>query len=86
MQEYYEEWRYITYYFSCHVVGQGQLRPTPREIRVGLEPRWLDMQAAQKIFATHESFDQIDEEKRGIYQRENLALQAFLTAKESRSP
>lgn len=74
MDEFYEEWKFTSYFFLCRVTGTGERKPTPRELRVGMEPRWVPFEEAAAIFSHHADFDGVYEEKRGIYQREFEAL------------
>ena len=44
---------------------------------MGLEPRWLPVGEALRIFSRHADYAATDEERRGIYQREYTALSAL---------
>ena len=76
LYEYYEEYRYISYYFVCESIGQGHMHLTEAEMRRGLEPQWLPLREAVDLFSRHQSSE--SEEKRGSYLREYTALQAYL--------
>ena len=78
LYEYYEEYRYISYYFVCESIGRGQMRLTEAETRRGLEPLWLPLREAVDIFSRHSSYAAESEEKRGSYLREYTALQEYL--------
>jgi len=78
MHEYYEEYRYTSYYFVCEVKGEGQMRLTDAEKRRGLEPQWLPLREAVELYSRHKSYAETSEEKRGSYQREYTALRAYL--------
>lgn len=78
LYEYYEEYRYISFYFICEVTGQGKMHLTDAEIRRGVEPQWLPLQEAVDIFSRHQSWAAVSEEKRGSYLREYTALQEYL--------
>ena len=78
LNEYYEEYRYVSHYFVCEVTDQGQMRLTDAEARRGLEPRWLPLQEAVGIFSRHQSYAAVSEEQRGSYLREYTALRAYL--------
>ena len=78
MNEYYEEYRYISNYFICEVTGKGHMRLTDAEIRRGVEPQWIPLQEAVDIFSRHQSYADVSEEKRGAYLREYTALQEYL--------
>ena len=78
LYEYYEEYRYISHYFICVVTGSGHMRLTDEEKRRGLEPQWLPLQEAVDIFSRHQSYADVNEEKRGSYLREYTALLEYL--------
>ena len=78
IDEYYEEWKYISRYFFGTVVGQCDKKLTQRETDVGMEPRWLLIDEAIEIFSHHADYADTDEMKRGIYQREYMALCSLL--------
>ena len=78
MYEYYEEYRYISHYYLCHVTGKGQMRLTEQEKLRGLRPVWLPVQEALAIFSRHQDYAETYEEKRGIYLREYTALREYL--------
>ena len=78
LNEYYEEYRYITDYFSCEVAGQGRLHLTEAEMRRGLTPVWLPLQEAIALFSRYQDYADTFEEKRGIYLREYTALCEYL--------
>ena len=82
MNEYYEEYRYISHYFVCEVTGAGQIRLTDAEKRRGLEPQWLPVREAVDIFSRHQSYAETSEEKRGSYLREYTALRTYLEQSE----
>ena len=78
LYEYYEEYRYTSWYFICEAAGSGQMRLTEAEKRRGLEPRWIPLEEAVRIFSEHQSYAEVSEEKRGSYLREYTALQEYL--------
>ncbi|MBQ7754487.1 MAG: NUDIX hydrolase [Clostridia bacterium] len=79
IDEYYEDCKYVSRYFFGAVVGRCQIKLTEAERRMGLEPRWLPGEEALHIFSRHADYTDVDEERRGIYQREHTALSALLT-------
>ena len=79
IDEYYEDCKYVSRYFFGAVVGRCQIKLTEAEQRMGLEPRWLPGEEALHIFSRHADYTDLDEERRGIYQREHTALSALLT-------
>ena len=80
MKEYYEEYCYISHYFVCEVTGSGQMRLTDAEKRRGLEPQWIPLQEAVKLFSHHQDYADTCEEKRGSYLREYTALREYLAS------
>ena len=78
INEYYEDCKYVSRYFFGAVVGRCQIKLTEAERRMGLEPRWLPGEEALHIFSRHADYTDLDEERRGIYQREYTALSALL--------
>lgn len=78
LNEYYEEYRYVSHYFICEVTGEGQMRLTEAEERRGVEPEWIPLEEAVALFSEHESYAAVSEEKRGSYQREFTALNEYL--------
>ena len=77
LQEYYEDCKYVSRYFFGAVVGRCRPQLTQAEQRMGLEPRWLPVEEALRIFSRHDDYAATDEERRGIYQREYTALSAL---------
>ena len=77
LNEYYEEYRYVSYYFVCEITGAGRMRLTEAEAARGLEPAWLPLPEAIDIFSRHQSYAAVSEEKRGSYLREYTALRAY---------
>lgn len=85
LNEYYEDWLFVSYYFLCTPVGKGQIRLTEREQQVGAQPAWVPMQTALDVFAHYTKWDGIDEMRRGMYQREYTALTEYLSMVAERS-
>lgn len=80
LNEYYEEYRYISHYFVCEILGQGPMRLTEQERLRGAHPEWLPLEEAIALFSRHADYADTNEEKRGIYLREYMALQAYHAA------
>lgn len=78
LNEYYEEYRYVSCYFECEVIGEGKRHLTDAEKIRGLEPEWLSLREAIDMFSQHQSYASVSEEKRGSYQREYVALQEYM--------
>lgn len=55
INEYSFETLYISNYFICEVIQRGESSLTPTEIDHGIEPLWIDIQDALKIFGEYES-------------------------------
>ena len=81
LYEYYEEYRYISHYFLCEIMGAGRMRLTDAEKRRGLEPEWLPLEEAVRIFSRHQEYADVSEEQRGSYLREYTALQAYMASR-----
>ena len=77
LYEYYEEYRYIDYYFVCEAVGRGEMRLTEAERKRGATPEWVPLTEALSIFARHQEYAAESEEKRGAYLREYTALTEY---------
>ncbi|MBQ6589493.1 MAG: NUDIX domain-containing protein [Butyrivibrio sp.] len=78
INEYYEEWRYIDDYFVCELVGDGQMKLTEAEIRRGVKPEWIPLEDAIEMFSKHQDYAETEEEKRGAFLREYIALQEYV--------
>ena len=78
IDEYYEDWKYVSFYFLCTPIGTTERRLTEREEREGMEPRWARVEEAVEEFSRHEEFAASDEMRRGLYQREHAALTRLL--------
>ena len=74
LDEYYEDWRYVSRYLFGEVTGRTEMKLIWREKEAGTEPRWLPIEEAVGIFSRHASWADTDEMRRGIYQREYMAL------------
>lgn len=78
INEYYEEWLFVSHYYICDYVGETERALTEREIEVGLEPRWISLEEAIDIFSKHQDFTDTNEMKRGAYLREYKALLSYV--------
>lgn len=86
MNEFYEQWCYETHFFICRGIGETERKLTDREQKVGMVPRWVNMNEALGIFSRHQEYAETGEEKRGIYLREYLALTEYVNRKSSANP
>ena len=77
INEFYEDWKFVSYYFVCEVAGHTDRNPTKREIQIGAVPEWLEIRQAADIFSHYPDYAESEEERRGIYLREHLALSVF---------
>lgn len=75
MDEYCFETLYISHYFLCDIVGEGESALTQTEIAHGMEPRWVDVDAAIKLFSTYETKL---EDHRSLYLREYTVLNELI--------
>lgn len=78
INEYYEDWKFVSYYFYCTMTGLTERKPTDGEIRVGAMPEWVGITDAMDIFSHHQDYAVSDEERRGIYLREYKALTEYM--------
>ncbi len=74
LNEFYEEYRYISYYYVCEPAAEGSARLTPAEVEAGLVPEWMPLSDAAAIFSRHQDYALDNEERRGMYLREYTAL------------
>ena len=78
INEYYEEWFFISHYYICDYVGETERTLTKREIEVGLETRWISLDEAIDIFSKYQDYADENEMKRGAYLREYKALLSYV--------
>lgn len=78
INEYYEDYKFISKYFLGEVISTTTPHLTTREKKVKMEARWCDNNEIIKIFSTHNEYKEISEEKRGMYLREYMALKEIL--------
>ena len=78
LDEYYEDWKYVSFFFPCEPVGTTGRHLTRREREVGMEPRWVPVEQALTEFSTHADYAATDEMRRGLYLREYTALKWLL--------
>ncbi len=85
IDEYYEDWKYISFYFLCAPVGTTERCLTDREREVGMEPRWVSAEQAIEEFSRHAEYAATDEMRRGLYLREYTALKRLLKDRGNRA-
>ena len=72
VNEYYEDWKYVTHYFICEAFGVAEIHRTKVEASRGLVPEWADIEFIRDLWSRHDEFER--EETRGSYLREYTAL------------
>jgi 8-oxo-dGTP pyrophosphatase MutT (NUDIX family) len=77
LNEYYGEYHFIDYYYSCEVVGSEATELTEAEVERKLVAEWVAWEEALEIFSRHQDYASSFEEKRGAYLREYTALQTL---------
>lgn len=77
INEYYEEYKFISHYFICDVIGKSQQNLTSEEIKRGLIPEWVSPDKMLELYSKHQDFAATNEEKRGAYLREYTALTEY---------
>ncbi len=75
INEYYEDYKYIDYYYLCEIIGESSTNLTEMEAERKLVAEWVDFDTALEIFSRHQEYASTYEEKRGAYLREFTALQ-----------
>lgn len=78
INEYYEEYKYISHYFCCDIIGKSEQHLTDVEMERGLMPEWVEPNKMLEMYAHHNDFASTDEDKRGAYLREYTALSEYL--------
>lgn len=78
LNEYYAEYKYVSHYFVCEIMGKGRQNCTPAEMERGLVPQWVGIRDFLKIVSGYAVYASVDEEKYGAYLREYTALRAYL--------
>ena len=83
INEYYEEYKYISHYFLCDIVGKSEQKLTVKENERGLIPEWINPDKMLEIYSRHDDFATTNEEKRASYLREYTALAEYFEKLES---
>lgn len=78
MNEYYEEYKYVSHYFICDIIGKSEQNLTASEMKRGLFPEWVDPDTMLEIYSKYNDFATTNEEKRRAYLREYTALTNYL--------
>lgn len=77
INEYYEEYKFVSHYFVCDIIGKSEQNLTADEMTRGLIPEWVDPDKMLEIYSKYNNFAAINEEKRGAYLREYTALSEY---------
>ncbi len=72
VNEYYEDWKFISHYFICKPIGTAERKLTKAEIKTGLVPEWVNIEFIRDLWSRHDEFKR--EETRGSYLREYTVL------------
>ena len=83
IDEYYENWKYVSMYYLCKVTGDCDRKLTERELEVGMETCWVPIDEAVEIFSGHAQYADSDEMRRGMYLREYTALLEILKERDN---
>lgn len=81
INEFYEDWKYVSRYFLGTCIGRTETKLTEREKLVAMEARWLPLDEALDVFSHHASYADTDEMRRGMYLREYTALRELFSMK-----
>lgn len=77
MNEYYEDCKYVSHYFLCEITGEAEQNLTEAEKERGLIPEWAEPEKMLELYSSYNDFAPTNEEKRGQYQREYIALSEY---------
>lgn len=77
INEYYEEYKFVSHYFVCDIIGKSEQNLTATEIERGLILEWIDPEKMLEVYSKHDDFAASNEEKRGAYLREYTALAEY---------
>lgn len=75
INEYSFETLYVSNYFICEVIGEGEQTLTKIEIEHGIVPEWVPVEEALSIFG---SYDQKAPDVRSLYIRELTTIKKYL--------
>lgn len=77
LNEYYGEYHFVGYYYTCEIIGTSTRKLTKTEAEHNLVAEWIELDKAIELFSRHQDYASTYEEKRGAYLREYTALQAL---------
>ncbi len=78
IDEYYEDYKYLSYYFLAKVESKATQKLTEGEAYFNLIPKWININELLDIFSKHKMYYNIDEVRRGTYLREYEALKELI--------
>lgn len=79
INEHYNEWLWVSYYYICDHIGITERKLTEREVEEGLELRWISLEEAVEIFSKYQDYEKVDKMKYGAYLREYTALREYFS-------
>ena len=82
LDEFYGNCKWIGYYFICEKTGEGERRLTEEESRLGMAPVLMNPDEFLAVTGRHSDYAGVDEDRRGMYLRENIALREYISLKE----
>lgn len=77
IHEHFREILYISRYFICEIIGEGEQKLTESEVEHGVVPEWVEIEKALEIFGAYADYAEIDEEIEGQYRREYTAIKHY---------
>ncbi len=77
LNEFYKEYKYVSHYFLCEIIGKSEQKLTANEMKRGLIPEWIAPKIMLEMYEKYDDFTATDEEKRGPYLREYTALTEY---------
>ena len=81
INEYYEDWKFVSLFFLGEIVGESEVHLTKQEQEVGMECRWEPLEKVMDALSHHQDYEGKDEMRRGMYYREYTALTNILGEK-----
>ncbi len=84
VEEYYDEWRFINYFFVCEICKNCEKRKvtlTETEKARNLKAEWINFNRMYDIFSKYEDFKGINDEKMSSYLRDYAAFREYLNCK-----
>lgn len=75
VNEYCYDTLYISHYFICEIVGEGERALTETEIYKGMMPKWVELQNAVEIFSTYLKHTP---DKESLYLREYTVINKYI--------